>query len=178
MFNKLSNKELVTVTHDLAKTLGADTPLLDIAKLLAESATRLDVAIARGNELQRKVEDTEALMLAMRDDSRESRSRLELITAECAALVNYIDGECYTESKRTGTYTCAGINKPASPATDAMVNEIRAEGVELFAANQIRVAEHHEADNRPVWADERRISADQAEAFANQLRGCVAKDGE
>lgn len=56
MFKKLSNKELVTVTHDLAKTLSADTPLLGIAKLLAESATRLDVAITRGNELQKKLD--------------------------------------------------------------------------------------------------------------------------
>lgn len=134
--------------------------------------------VRKFSELHLQQEATEALMLAMRDDSLESRSKLELITAECAALVNYIDGECYTESTRTGVYTCAGINKPASPATDAMVNDIRAEGVELFAANQIRVAERHDADNRPVWADERRISADQAESFANQLRGCAAKDGE
>ncbi|ORM64511.1 hypothetical protein PRCB_16390 [Pantoea rodasii] len=169
MFNKLSNKELVSVTHDLAKTLGADTPLLDIAKLLAESATRLDVAIARGNELQRKVEDTEALMLAMRDDSRESRSKLELVTAECAALVNYIDGECYTESKRTGVYTCAGINKPASPATDAMVNEIRAEGVELAINYLMNKFEGTGHIGVPVMA---------LESLANQLRADAAKDGE
>lgn len=169
MFNKLSNKELVTVTHDLAKTLGADTPLLDIAKLLAESATRLDVAIARGNELQRKVEDTEALMLAMRDDSRESRSKLELITAECAALINYIDGDCYTESKRTGVYTCAGINKPASPSTDAMVNEIRAEGVEQAINHLMNKFEGTGHIGVPVMA---------LESLANQLRADAAKDGE
>lgn len=242
MFNKLSNKELVTVTHDLAKTLSADAQFLDVAKLLAESATRLDVALTRANELLRKAEEAEALMLAMRDDSIESRSKLELITAEFAAIksgplgffsygtdsgfeehdtaekamlaadsdIDYYRGDACDgwseETDRTvwgvilqrATMTglravteedrcdpsikewCDYTLLPAvdTPATDAMVNEIRAEGVELFAANQIRVAERHDADNRPVWADERRISADQAESFANQLRADAAKGGE
>lgn len=95
----MTNKELVAAGHALAKAQGADAPLTEIAKLVSDLATRLDVITVLS----------------------------DVLTAENLALKNYIDGECYTESKRTGVYTCAGINKPASPATDAMVNEIRAE---------------------------------------------------
>jgi len=168
MFNKLSNKELVSVTHDLAKTLGADIPLLDIAKLLAESATRLDVAIARGNELQRKVEDTETLMLAMRDDSRESRSKLELVVAENAALKGGIF-KC-TEAVENWNSWADAEDKitlhTETPATDAMVNEIRAEGVELFAS----------AIQGGCAVGDR--VKDLADEFANQLLADAAKDGE
>lgn len=64
----------------------------------------------------------------------------------------------------------------STPATDAFINSVRAEGVEMFAVNQRKVADQHDADNRNVWADERRISADQAVSFANQLR--AGKGGE
>lgn len=64
---------------------------------------------------------------------------------------------------------CWAISYPF-PATDAYANQLRAGGVEMFADNQMRVAERHDADNRPVWADERRLSAEQARAFAANLR--------
>lgn len=62
------------------------------------------------------------------------------------------------------------------PATDAYLNSVRAEGVEMFASFQKKMAFQHDSDNRNVWAEERRISADQATEFAVQLR--AGKDGE
>lgn len=45
--NKLqSNKELVTVGHQLAKALSSDTPIIDIAKILSRLAERLDCTTA------------------------------------------------------------------------------------------------------------------------------------
>jgi hypothetical protein len=211
MFNKLSNKELVTVIHDLAKTLSADAKFLDVAKLLAESATRLDVAIARGNELLRKAEEAEALMLAMRDDSIESRSKLELLTAENAVLKSNLiywddeDGEPVSSPLDIAcsagmpygtefevqvaarmpnlTYRVCAVSKysceielvegalPDTPATDAMVNDIRAEGVELYADATIAIGKA-ENDEAIIYA------GNQALLFANQLRADVAKGGD
>ncbi len=45
MQKKLSNKELVAAGHEFAKTLGSNMPLTEIAKLVSELATRLDVAL-------------------------------------------------------------------------------------------------------------------------------------
>lgn len=103
----MTNKELVAAGHALAKAQGADAPLTEIAKLVSDLATRLDVITVLS----------------------------DVLTAENLALKNYIDGECYVESKRTGVYTCAGINKPETPATDAILSKVRAEGVEMFAAH-------------------------------------------
>lgn len=163
MFKELSNKELVTVTHGLGKTLGADTPLIDIAKLLAESATRLDVAIVRGNELQKQ---------------------LDAVVAENVALINYIDGECFTESKRTGVYTCAGINKPASASTDAILNALRAEVVASFWRDSLRdvgrvlseIGAYHDASEAGgIVHDEIKERVDD---YITKLRGNAAKDGK
>ncbi|WP_277977415.1 hypothetical protein [Pantoea endophytica] len=108
MTNQKSNKEMVAASHLFAKSIGADTPLLEIAKLVSDLATRLDVITVLS----------------------------DVLTAENLALKDYIDGECYVESKRTGVYTCAGINKPETPATDAILSNVHAEGVEMFAAHQ------------------------------------------
>lgn len=66
----------------------------------------------------------------------DAKQKLDAVVAENVALINYIDAECFTESKRTGVYTCAGINRPTSPETDAILNAVQAEGVEMFAAHQ------------------------------------------
>lgn len=116
MQKNLSNKELVAAGHKFAANISADTPLIDMAKMVSELATQLDVALAA---------------------AAEAGKQRDTLATENAALVNYIDGECYTESKRTGVYTCAGINKPGSPATDAYIRKLRneagARAVELFS---------------------------------------------
>lgn len=114
MQKNLSNKELVAAGHKFAANISADTPLIDMAKMVSELATQLDAALAA---------------------AAEACKQRDQVAAENATLVNYIDGECYTESKRTGVYTCAGLKKPVSPATDAYLNAVRAEGVERLLAS-------------------------------------------
>ncbi|GEM_PF-2437034 len=147
----------------------------NLSVFVGDNASLISDLCKNHQALQQKLDASEALMLAMRDDSRESRSKLELITAECAALVNYIDGECYTESKRTGVYTCAGINKPASPATDAMVNEIRAEGVELLSDLAGKEYQRFANDKamQKKWKGIVLLCCD----FASKLRADAAKGG-
>ncbi len=191
--------------------------------------------VRKFSELHLQQEATEALMLAMRDDSRESRSKLELITAEFAAMKSgpqgfftYDSGGSYEEhdtaeaaikfaegciddyrgdacdgwSDETGSIVWGVIMQRATvtglrpidegdscaegiteccdytllpnivtPATDAMVNEIRAEGVELYADATIAIG-NAENDEAIIYA------GNQALLFANQLRAGAAKDGE
>lgn len=108
MLKNLSNKELVAAGHKFAANISADTPLLDMAKMVSELATHLDVTLAA---------------------AAEAGKQRDTLATENAALISYIDGECYTESKRTGMYTCAGMNKPASPATEAYLNAVRADAI-------------------------------------------------
>ncbi len=55
MTNHKSNKEMVAASHLFAKSIGADTPLLEIAKLVSDLSSRLDVANVRGNLMAAEV---------------------------------------------------------------------------------------------------------------------------
>ncbi|WP_293797111.1 hypothetical protein [uncultured Pantoea sp.] len=149
----MTNKELVAAGHAFAKAQGADAPLTEIAKLVSDLTTRLD-------------------MITVLSD---------VLAAENLALKNYIDGECYIESKRTGVYTCAGIYKPETPATDAILNEVRAEakakGVEEYAESlSYQALKMREIDQPRIRVASVNAEAKRARDFAAQLR--AAKDGE
>lgn len=47
----MNNKELVKAGHALAKAISNDTPLIEIAKMVSNLATQLDVQLARSNAL-------------------------------------------------------------------------------------------------------------------------------
>nr|WP_310615811.1 hypothetical protein [Pantoea cypripedii] len=55
MHNTKSNKELVKAGHAFAANLSADTGLMDMAKMVTDLATRLDVANARANVMAGEV---------------------------------------------------------------------------------------------------------------------------
>lgn len=194
--SKVNSKDLVIGGHKLAKAMGNDyvaelATRLDCA-LVRGDAHKQDVITwekammeaigedgvgcvvkainslkAERDALQQKLEETEALMYAMRHDMRESREKMEAMLAENLALKNYIDGECYIESKRTGVYTCAGINKPETPATDAILSEVRADGVEMFAK---KCSENSKQATSDVLRDSWWVSGEHADDFAYQLR--------
>lgn len=47
----MNNKELINAGHALAKAISNDTPLIEIAKMVSNLATQLDVQLARSNAL-------------------------------------------------------------------------------------------------------------------------------
>ena len=130
--------------------------------------------------LQQRLEASEALMLAMRDDSRESRSKLELVVAESAALKGGIL-KC-TEAVENWNSWADTEDKitlhTETPATDAMVNEIRAEGADLVghALEKIPKREMHISGQRHQYI-QRSEALLTAEDIANQLRADAAKGG-
>ncbi|MCC3240645.1 hypothetical protein [Enterobacter cloacae complex sp. 2021EL-01169] len=57
-----------------------------------------------------------------------------------------------------------------TPATDAFLAEVRAQGVEMFGQWLRDSADIFDKNSRHDWADQNRVSADKAGEFADQLR--------
>ena len=137
--------------------------------------------VRKFSELHLKQESTEALMLALRDDSRESRSKLELVTTENIAARKAVQVFCDVVGSNTDAICeevgAEGVKAILSAmhatgkmiATDAMVNEIRAEGVEIAINHLTHKFEGTGHIGVPVMA---------LESLASQLRADAAKDGE
>lgn len=179
MKTELSNKELVKAGHQFAKAIGMDTPLIEIAKMIAELASRLDCAIVRGDMLQ-----------AERDALAEKVQKLEW---DSVFIPNNLDqaltvmGVSLPESKEE-------FNLPVERWIQRLVdrvirvgseldvtrNSLRAEGVEMLAdaigspyvdSDQV---DYNAGFNRAIEVVKTRT----APKLANQLRAQASKDGE
>ncbi|EPG1783361.1 hypothetical protein KBU53_13315 [Enterobacter hormaechei subsp. xiangfangensis] len=63
----MNNKELINAGHALAKAISNDTPLIEIAKMVSNLATQLDVQIARSNQLSIALEAAEKRVAEQRE---------------------------------------------------------------------------------------------------------------
>ena len=111
MSDSLSNKELVAVGHQFAKTMSSDTPIIDMAKIVSRLAERLDCATA-------------AL--------REMTKQRDALAAENTGLNNFIDDECYVYGPHDVEPVDAALEKPKTPATDAFLAEIERKAIRKF----------------------------------------------
>lgn len=161
MQKKLSNKELVSAGHKFAANISADTPLIDMAKLVSQLAIQLDAALAA---------------------AAEACKQRDQLAAENPISCNII-GRLIGQYSAAGYHAVQNSINPAesllydalqalkTPATDAYLTAVRAEGVEMFGNHTIAVGEE-ENDSAIVYAGE------QALLFAAQLRaGNAGKDG-
>lgn len=98
----MNNKELINAGHELAKAISADTPIIEIAKMVTRLATALDVQQARANAL----------------------------AAENAGLNEFISAECWIYDMDVEQYRDAVDYVPETPATDAFLAEVRAQGAD------------------------------------------------
>ncbi|EPC1463905.1 hypothetical protein ACRV4U_000058 [Cronobacter sakazakii] len=116
----MKDDELIAAGHELAKCLDSNTPLIDIAKLLSKMATQLDVTTA-------------AL--------REKTKQCEALAAENAALKSWAEKRAKSddalEQERYSTlkidYRQRMLSNIQTPATDAFLREVRAQGVDMAA---------------------------------------------
>ncbi|NCH04051.1 hypothetical protein EHJ06_22280 [Cronobacter malonaticus] len=141
----MNNDELIAAGHELAKCLDSNTPLIDIAKLLSKMATQLDVTTAALREKTKQCEQLAAENAAQREfiatcfhaagdggdmdgaDIQALGERLGLFGRETYQPVihGYI---CGHEPGEDSVYV---MNK--TPATDALLREVKAQGVDMFA---------------------------------------------
>ncbi len=103
---------------------------------------------------------------------RRTRDVSVALAAENAALKKYICDECYVENIRTGHHTCAGHGMPSTPATDAFLAELRAQGVEMIIAAKKHQKEimHSDTLGRGEAQASLRNLITELELFAAQLR--------
>ncbi|WP_293648418.1 hypothetical protein [uncultured Pantoea sp.] len=116
MMNKLSNKELVAAGHKFAANLDADTPLIDRAKMVSELATRLDVALAAATEAGKQRDALAAEGAELKELYRESVKELDDTYFEMGMM----------RGEKSMEYPA-----PETPATDAILNAVRAEGIQI-----------------------------------------------
>jgi len=129
MSDSLNNKELVAVGHHFAKAMSSDTAIMDVAKIVSRLAERLDCTTAALREMtkQRDALVNENAALKKAEPAPFSKLMMEALDAyesgaenvpELAMLSAYL-------KLRDGIKT---------PATDALLAEVRAQGVAQFAA--------------------------------------------
>lgn len=162
MHSKLSNKELVAAGHHFAANLSSDTPLIDMAKMVSELATQLDVALVVAAEAG-KQRDEMAVEASYFRQQIKQHSQSTHFCHICGK-----DDLCHNDD------VCWALGHPM-PATDAYLNEVRAEGVEMFAAQQRFIGKEQEQIREWEFARHCSISANEAIEFAAQLR--AGKDG-
>lgn len=147
-------KGLVAAGYEMASELKAECGAVDmrsVAKLISDLATQLEVQLVRANALaedhQKAIESIKQADAAV----KLAHEKFSTLAAENAAL---------KESERAFDEMCAeehGDNWVSelteTPATDAFLAEVRAQGVEMFAECAYTL-EHH----------------DHAVAFAAELR--------
>lgn len=85
MSDSLNNKELVAVGHQFAKAMSADTPIIDMAKIVSRLAERLDCTTAALCETQ-KQRDALAAM------------QMQVIRKALDECTEYLDRDCIMET--------------------------------------------------------------------------------
>lgn len=66
------------------------------------------------------------------EDYAELKAQRDALAVECAALKKYISDKCFVEDD-SSDYGFSVAIFPKAPATDAYLNSVRAEGVDMFA---------------------------------------------
>ena len=122
-----NNKHLVSVGHELAATMTADTPIIEIAKLVTRLATALDVQTALVGQLtsQRDAVVAEAAtMLRLLTDI--SDNHLEYLSEGEDCMMAGVPLDYVYE---INMYVSRDVNaENPFPATDAAIAALRAEG--------------------------------------------------
>ncbi|MCE2006795.1 hypothetical protein [Enterobacter bugandensis] len=108
---------------------------------------------------------------------RKVRNEAAALAAENAGLKDAISRHaagftvceaCGEENISGNDDVCRALNE--TPATDAFLAEVRAQGVEMFGQWLRDSADIFDKNSRHDWADQNRVSADKAGEFAAQLR--------
>ncbi|MCJ1048847.1 hypothetical protein [Escherichia coli] len=149
-------KGLVTAGHEMASELKAECGAVDmrsVAKLISDLATQLEVQLVRANALaedqQKAIESIKQADAAV----KLAHEKFSALSAENAGLksgdmdeINVINrggqAYCVKDGVQVNPMYARGWNdyrakslQSDTPATDAFLAEVRAQGVEMFADN-------------------------------------------
>ena len=122
--------ELAKLGHERAAELKGSYEAINacsLAQLISDLATHLEVQLVRGN--------AQAVQLA------NAESKCRELAAENAGLKNFIINDCHVAHIEPETfyeeeitrYVSADGYEPETPASDAFLAEVRAQGVDMFS---------------------------------------------
>lgn len=164
MSDSLNNKELVAVGHQFAKAISSDTPIMDIAKIVSRLAERLDCTAAALREMTKQ-----------RDALAAENAWLKAVCEDRRAFImngvqlGYVQVPTVETDPALETIRVAVSPQAPTPATDAFLAEVRAQGVEMFAAHKRERQQALRSRNMRMSEEAAGMAAD-AEDFADQLR--------
>lgn len=127
MSDSLNNKELVAVGHQFAKAMSSDTAIIDIAKIVSRLAERLDLTTAALHATQ-----------AQRDQLAVENAALKSVCDDRRTFImngvqlGYIQVPTVELDPALETIRVAVSPQSPTPATDAFLAEVRAQGAEGF----------------------------------------------
>lgn len=134
-------KELVQRGHDLAAELNASCGAVDVrsvAKLISDLASQLDCTTAALREMTKqrdasdqaeRVWETTMMQACGEDGPKSVADKFTELEAKCAALAAE---NAALKRNLEGTAEFCYSELPETPATDAFLAEVRAQGVEEF----------------------------------------------
>ncbi|EMG0837067.1 hypothetical protein V4Y14_001006 [Escherichia coli] len=184
-------KGLVAAGHEMASELKAECGAVDmrsVAKLISDLATQLEVQLVRANAL---AEDQQKAIESIKQaDSavKLAHEKFSALAAENAGLKSGAMGEikvinrggqayCVKDGVQVNPMYARGWNdyrakslQSDTPATDAFLAEVRAQGVEMYADNLDNGADDAERGGFDDAVKFLRSEASGVRLFADQLR--------
>lgn len=172
-------KGLVAAGHEMASELKAECGAVDmrsVAKLLSDLATQLEVQLVRANAL---AEDQQKAIESIKQADAAvnlAHEKFSALAAENAKLKKFckdaaFDADYEAElGMERGGFSDA-LNEIKTPATDAFLAEVRAQGVEMLAKNHQSIVNALKGDSLFSDGEYRHaIIASAATSFAAELR--------
>ncbi|HAZ7277542.1 TPA: hypothetical protein ACGR1R_002800 [Escherichia coli] len=170
-------KGLVSAGHEMASELKAECGAVDmrsVAKLISDLATQLEVQLVRANALaedqQKAIESIKQADAAV----KLAHEKFSALAAENAGLKHAmavtLEHVSVTDAGHAGVVAMIindALHHSETPATDAFLAEVRAQGVEMFAQKCNSKSEQSFAsDIRDNW----KLLGEHATDFAAELR--------
>ncbi|GCI94993.1 hypothetical protein BvCmsL26A_03118 [Escherichia coli] len=173
-------KGLVAAGHEMASELKAECGAVDmrsVAKLISDLATQLEVQLARANALaedqQRAIESIKQADAAV----KLAHEKFSALAAENAGLKHAmavtLEHVSVTDAGQAGVAAMIindALHHSETPATDAFLSEVRAQGVEMYADNLDNGADDAERGGFDDAVKFLRSEASGVRLFADQLR--------
>lgn len=136
-----SNKEVVAAGHQFAKNLGKETSLMDMAKLIIELSSRLDVATVRANLMAAEVlrinsvlpDTINALQAAGADMTLIDDLNAALATPACDQWIRTLRGEALGEARRA----VSSMGNQQLPGTSQAINIISQMEMDLLRSRTV-----------------------------------------
>lgn len=168
MNDSMSNKELIAVGHEFAKTLSSDTPIIDIAKMFTRLAERLDCTTAALREMTKQRDALAAENAGLKAGILQASEDMEAHHDDHGLFSYDADGEQMDALLRLcdAQDSIASLVNSETPATDAFMAEVRAQGVDMM----VEQCELDFVFIEPEDEEHYTLMIEHAKEFAAQLR--------